>query len=78
MTTPVQTHTHPVPFGMRHLTPPRAGRPSPDGGYDTALQLNVTTTGNPWHALAAGETKTETDGGDGKAGNTDGDGTDLF
>lgn len=68
------------PFGMRFLTLPD---PSPakttlSGGYDEALQMNVTADGNPWHALATGDTQTETDRGDGGPGSGSDSGTDLY
>jgi putative ATP-grasp target RiPP len=67
-----------VPFGMRFLTAPEAAQATPvTGGYDEALQINVTAEGNPWHALLDGDTKTETVP-DGQRTGSDGDGTDLW
>lgn len=64
------------PFGMRYLEPgaqPSASR----GRFDDALQISVTADGNPWHALASGDTQTETSNGDGNQPGSD-SGTDLY
>ncbi|WP_416970259.1 hypothetical protein [Streptomyces sp. 4F14] len=47
--------------------------------YSEALQLNVSASGNPWHAESAArpETQTETSNGDGKNPGSD-SGTDLY
>jgi hypothetical protein len=66
----------PEPFGMRYLVP---GQPAParPGRYEENMQIWVTTDGNPWHALADGDTQSETDNGDGAGSGSD-TGTDLY
>jgi putative ATP-grasp target RiPP len=64
----------PVPFGVRHLTSP-AGAPLIElpMSYSARLQLNVSATGNPYHAIAAAlpETHTETPTPDGQKPGSD-------
>jgi hypothetical protein len=47
--------------------------------YSEALQLNVSASGNPWHAESAAkaETQTETSNGDSNGPGSD-SGTDLY
>lgn len=62
------------PLGARYLVSPPVSRPSPvPTSYSANLQLTVSETGNPYHALAASlpETSTETDTGDGQRPGSD-------
>lgn len=68
-----------VPFGLRHLiSPPASMSGLPSMTYSDALQLNVSSTGNPWHAEAGvvAETQTETNQ-DGNGPGSD-NGTDVY
>jgi putative ATP-grasp target RiPP len=69
-----------TPFGLRHLvSPPENADEAPVMTYSEALQLNVSASGNPWHAEASSkpETQTETSNGDGSTPGSD-SGTDLY
>jgi putative ATP-grasp target RiPP len=66
----------PEPFGMRYLVPGQES-PAPVGRYDESMQIWVTADGNPWHALADGDTQSETNNGDGAGSGSD-SGTDLY
>lgn len=69
-----------LPFGVRHLvSPPRNSSDAPVVTYSDALQLNVSASGNPWHAQSAAmpETQTETSNGDSNTPGSD-SGTDLY
>jgi len=63
-----------VPFGVRHLAsgPDTAPMELPMS-YSANLQLNVSATGNPYHAIAAAlpETNTETPIPDGQRPGSD-------
>ncbi|MEV0290392.1 putative ATP-grasp-modified RiPP [Kribbella sp. NPDC050820] len=63
-----------VPFGVRHLAsgPDQAPMELPMT-YSANLQLNVSATGNPYHAIAAAlpETNTETPIPDGQRPGSD-------
>ncbi|PWI45335.1 hypothetical protein CK485_04110 [Streptomyces sp. ICBB 8177] len=73
-----------LPFGVRHLvSPPASTSDAPMITYSDALQLNVSASGNPWHAESAArpETQTETSNGDSDrsgSGSGSGSGTDLW
>jgi putative ATP-grasp target RiPP len=70
----------PVPFGVRHLVSPApTNSEAPIITYSEGLQLNVSASGNPWHAESASkpETQTETSNGDGSSPGSD-SGTDLY
>lgn len=63
-----------VPFGVRHLSsPPQAQPLELPMSYSANLQLNVSATGNPYHAIAAAlpETNTETPTPDGQRPGSD-------
>jgi putative ATP-grasp target RiPP len=63
-----------VPFGVRYLVSPPAGRPvEPPMSYSAELQLNVSAHGNPYHAISARmpETHTETPTPDGSRPGSD-------
>ncbi len=50
-----------VPFGMRYTAKQTSKAPDTTGvSYDNALQIAVTHEGNPWSALAASETSSNT------------------
>ncbi|MFJ2607746.1 putative ATP-grasp-modified RiPP [Streptomyces sp. NPDC091279] len=69
-----------VPFGVRYLvSPPPDDGEAPVITYSEALQLNVSASGNPWHAESAAkpETQTETSSGDSNKSGSD-SGTDLY
>lgn len=69
-----------VPFGIRHLASPSAALPAEiPMSYSANLQLNVSATGNPYHAIAAAlpETNTETPTPDGQRPGSD-NGTDNY
>lgn len=69
-----------TPFGLRYLTSPPATQPvEPMMSYSADLQLNVSGTGNPYHAIAASqpETHTETSIPDGQKPGSD-DSTDTY
>jgi putative ATP-grasp target RiPP len=69
-----------IPFGVQYLTSPPSTQKQEETlvSYSTALQLNVSAEGNPWHAMAGKpETQSETSNGDGKAPGSD-SGTDLY
>lgn len=70
------TTVMPPPFGMKHLTQSPT-KTAPAVFLDPRLQIGVTREGNPWQAMADGDTQTETTV-DGKGSNTDGDGTDMW
>ncbi|TDD62137.1 putative ATP-grasp-modified RiPP [Kribbella antibiotica] len=70
----MSTPPYAVPFGARFLASPAASRPvAPPMSYSAKLQLTVSSTGNPYHAIAASlpETSTETDTGDGQRPGSD-------
>ncbi|MFJ6568143.1 putative ATP-grasp-modified RiPP [Streptomyces sp. NPDC091292] len=70
----------PVPFGVRHLvSPPPSNSEAPVITYSEGLQLNVSASGNPWHAESPSkpETQSETSNGDGSGPGSD-SGTDLW
>ncbi|MFF1820574.1 putative ATP-grasp-modified RiPP [Kribbella sp. NPDC058245] len=63
-----------VPFGVRHLASgPDAAPMELPMSYSANLQLNVSATGNPYHAIAAAlpETNTETPIPDGQRPGSD-------
>lgn len=63
-----------VPFGVRHLASgPDMAPMEPPMAYSAKLQLNVSATGNPYHAIAAAlpETNTETPIPDGQRPGSD-------
>lgn len=69
-----------MPYGLRYLTAPPSAQPvEPTMSYSADLQLNVSATGNPYHAIAASqpETHTETPLPDGQKPGSD-DSTDTY
>jgi putative ATP-grasp target RiPP len=63
-----------VPFGVRHLSAPAELKTVElPMSYSADLQLNVSATGNPYHAIAAAlpETNTETPIPDGQRPGSD-------
>jgi len=63
-----------VPFGVRHLSSPAEAKAVElPMSYSADLQLNVSATGNPYHAIAASlpETNTETPIPDGQRPGSD-------
>jgi hypothetical protein len=67
-----------APLGAQYLISPEPGPVLAPMTYSEDLQLNLTASGNPYHAsVEMPESKTETDSGDSSKSGSD-TGTDLY